>query len=387
MILYNVHTIAGNAADNIHIQNGLIAAINADSKKLPASQSTLHLHFTDALVFPGLINSHDHLDFNLFPPLGNRVYANYTEWGMDIHKNNFKEINAVMKVPQHIRIQWGLYKNLLNGITTVVNHGKQIKTNHDTIRVFQKCYTLHSVAFERWWKYKLNRPFAKPIPFAIHVGEGTDAAAGNEINTLLRWNLFKRKLIGIHGVAMNEKQAARFDALVWCPASNYFLLNSTAEIKTLKKHVPIVFGTDSTLTAGWNFWEQLRLARQSDLLTDKELIEAVTSTAAKAWNITGGSISVGAVADLVVAKKKQKHSTEAFFVIDPNDILLVIQQGSIQLFDAELKEQLQDEGVDISVFSAVQINGTIKYVRGNIGALINIIRTYYPDAVLPVSAA
>ncbi|MEI7736753.1 MAG: amidohydrolase family protein, partial [Ferruginibacter sp.] len=285
------------------------------------------------------------------------------------------------------RIQWGLYKNLLNGITTVVNHGRQIKTNHNIIRVFQKCYTLHSVGFERWWKYKLNRPFTKSIPFAIHVGEGTDTEAGKEINTLLRWNLFKRKLIGIHGVAMTAKQAAHFDALVWCPASNYFLLNSTADIKTLKKHVPIVFGTDSTLTACWNFWEQLRQARQSALLTDKELFEAVTSTAAKAWNTGGGSISVGAVADLVVAKKKLARNTDAFYAIDPNDILLVLQQGSIQVFDGELKEQLQDEGVNTSEFSAVIINGAIKYMRGNIGALINTIRTYYPGAVLPVSAA
>ena len=34
-----------------------------------------------------------------------------------------------------------------------------------------------------------------------------------------------------------------------------------------------------------------------------------------------------------------------------------------------------------------QADDTKKYVKGNIGALINIIKTYYPDAVLPVSAA
>jgi cytosine/adenosine deaminase-related metal-dependent hydrolase len=385
MILYNVHTVGGNTPENIYIRDGLIAAVSNDSKILPAGKSPVHLHFTDAVVFPGLINSHDHLDFNLFPQLGNGIYVNYTDWGMDIHKNNSKEIKAVMKIPAHLRIQWGLYKNLLNGITTVVNHGRQIKTNYDYVNVFQNCHSLHSVAFERWWKYKLNRPFAKNIPFAIHVGEGIDAAAGKEINTLLRWNLFKRKLIGIHGVSMTTKQATHFDALVWCPASNYFLLDATADIKALKKFVPIVFGTDSTLTAGWNFWDQLRQARQTDLLTDKELFEAITSTAAATWNIPGGTITAGAAADIVVAKKKAGNNTDAFYAVNPEDIQLVLQQGKIRLFDACIKEQLTDEGLDIKAFNAVNMGGVTKYVWGNIGALINAIKTHYPGITLPVT--
>ena len=385
MILYNVHTVGGETQENIYIQNGLIAAVTNDSKKIPAAKSPVHLHFTDALVFPGLINSHDHLDFNLFPQLGNKVYSNYTDWGMDIHKNNSKEIKAVMKIPAHLRIQWGLYKNLLNGITTVVNHGKQIKTNHNYIHVFQSCHTLHSVAFERWWKYRLNLPFAKKLPYAIHVGEGTDAAANNEINTLLRWNLFKRKLIGIHGVAMNAKQAAHFDALVWCPASNYFLLNATANIKELKKNVPVLFGTDSTLTASWSFWDQLRQARQTGVLTDNELFDAITSTAARTWNIPGGTITTGSAADIVVAKKKAANTMDGFYAINPEDMLLVLQQGKVRLFDAGIKEQLTDEGLDIRNFNTAIIGGITKYVWGNIGALINTIKTYYPGVTVPVT--
>ena len=54
------------------------------------------------LLFPGLINSHDHLDFNLFPQTGNRIYNNYTEWGKDIQYQNKETINAVLKIPQQI---------------------------------------------------------------------------------------------------------------------------------------------------------------------------------------------------------------------------------------------------------------------------------------------
>lgn len=116
------------------------------------------LDFNGALVFPGLINSHDHLDFNLFPRLGNRTYHNYTEWGPDIHSNNRTSIDPILAIPQHLRTQWGIYKNLLNGFTTVVNHGEYLDTANSPITVFQECYCLHSVGFEPHWKWEAQPP-------------------------------------------------------------------------------------------------------------------------------------------------------------------------------------------------------------------------------------
>ena len=42
------------------------------------------IQFENAVALPGFINSHDHLEFNSFPLLANRVYNNYTEWARDI---------------------------------------------------------------------------------------------------------------------------------------------------------------------------------------------------------------------------------------------------------------------------------------------------------------
>src|ERR1700743_1872333 len=123
------------------------------------STDNAQIDFNGALVFPGLINSHDHLDFNLFPLMGNKIYRNYTEWGRDIHANNTAVMRAVLQVPQEPRPFWGLYKNLLNGFTTVVNHGDRLTTDNSLIDVFQECHCLHSVGFERNWIWKLNQPF------------------------------------------------------------------------------------------------------------------------------------------------------------------------------------------------------------------------------------
>ena len=74
------------------------------------------------------------------------------------------------------------------------------------------------------------------------LAKGSDKAAHGEIDELIKWNLLK-KGIGryAHAVAMTEDQAKKFKAIVWCPESNYFLLDKTAPVKKLKENTPILF--------------------------------------------------------------------------------------------------------------------------------------------------
>ncbi len=336
------------------------------------------LDLNGALAFPGLINSHDHLDFNLFPPLANRVYNNYTEWGPDIQTNNRAAIDPILAIPKKLRIQWGIYKNLLNGFTTVVNHGEHLDVDNSPITVFQDCYCLHSVGFEPGWKWKLNHPAKTRKSFAIHVGEGTDPAAIREIDDLIRWNLFRRTLIGIHGVGMTEQQATAFRALVWCPASNYFLLDRTAPIDRLYDKVPILFGTDSTLTSGWNAWDQIRMARNLHLIPDDDLFATLTTNPAAAWGLNGK------IADIVIARPQPGLTgMDAFFALNPQDLLLVIHQGNIRLFDPSLLEPITEQAMTAENFQPISPNG--KYVAGDLPGLMQEIRRYCPGISFPIN--
>ena len=377
MIISKVHIIGSVGLKDIFIENDLIKKVDPHKNDLPSSIQMPMGSF----AFPGLINSHDHLDFNLFPQLGNRIYKNYKEWGDDINENNISDINAVLDIPQTLRTQWGIYKNLLNGVTTVINHGKQLKIANALITVFQDCYALHSTVYEKNWKWKLNDPFKINKPFVIHTGEGTDEAAGHEIDELIKANRFKKKMIAVHGVAMKPHQAKAFEALVWCPASNYFLLNATADVGILKNETAILFGTDSTLSAGWNIWEHIRMAKKTTCLTDTELIDTLTSVAAGIWNLNTGAITENKNADIAIAKKKQGMTeVNNFFELDPEDLLLVISNGHIRLFDECLLSQMKLPG-----FNSITINGSVKYVEGDLPALSEKIKQYYPDAIFPFS--
>ena len=398
MILSGVHILGRKGLRDIIIRDGRISLIAPSGKagapgasapqspQPPEAFAGPVLHLTGTLAFAGLINSHDHLDFNLFDHLAGRIYHNYREWGTDIHQTDGHRIAKVLRVPQSLRVRWGLYKNLLAGVTTVVHHGRPVPTTQDLISVSQHIQSFHSGSGEKGWKLKI---LTHRGPIAVHVGEGTDPSAHREIDELLRWNIWRRPLIGIHGVAMDKRQAQAFEALVWCPDSNHFLLNATARVDLLKDKTKMLFGTDSTLSASWNIWDHLRLARLEGMLSDVELLDALTFTPSSVWNLKDrGRIEEGALADVVIARppleanRALSYPWDAFFSLNPSDIMLVTHQGEIRLFDEALKEQLNVGG-----FTAVRYpeTGAIKYVKGDLPGLMKQIREYHPCAEFPVS--
>ena len=383
MILQNVNMIGNDEPVNIRINDGTITGIDPASHKKQAGNFTLT--FDNAQIFPGLINSHDHLDFNLFPQFGDRIYNNYTEWGKYIHENYKEDIALVLNIPVLLRAQLGVFKNLLCGVTTVVNHGEPSGMNDELITVFERTQCIHSVGFEKNWIAKLNNPLKWNLPVNIHTGEGTDEASEQEIDSLVKWNLLHRKLIGTHGVAMTEAQAKKFKALIWCPESNYFLLNATAPVNILNKHTNILFGTDSTLTANWNIWDHLQLAQKTKLLTDEQLYATLNINPAKTWQLDTGEIAIGKNADLIITKQKNgKQGLDAFFTTTPEDLLLVMHNGdNIRLFDESLKPQIGTEQAD--EFSKVYIDDACKYVQGDLPALMQKIKGFYPAVQFPVT--
>lgn len=378
----NLHLINSTQPVNIGVNGKLITSVNRDGIKA----DELSLNFDEAVALPGLINSHDHLDFNLFPQFGDRFYQNYTEWGAYIHQQYQKEIQQVLNIPIPLRAAWGIYKNLLSGVTTVVDHSDGVKFKSDLINVVQDYHCLHSVQFEKRWKRKLNNPLKLKYPYVMHIGEGIDKLAQQEIGELLKANFLKKQLIGVHGVAMQPQHAQKFKALVWCPQSNYFLLNHTADIKNLKQQTPILFGTDSTLTSEWNIWEHLRLAVKTAHLSTAELWESVTTAPAKIWKLNSGELAANKDADIVIAKAPG-GGYDDLYNLNPEDLLLVMHKGRINLFDHELYQQLSDQNMPLQQFDRVKVGNTYKYIAGGINRLMVQIKSYYPEAIFPVMPA
>jgi cytosine/adenosine deaminase-related metal-dependent hydrolase len=383
VLLNHLSILHSDEPVNIAIYGEKIMGIGTGD--LQSSSDPIQINFTDALAIPGLINSHDHLDFNCFSVLGTRKYDHYTAWGKHIHDAYKENIRAVLRIPKKLRSAWGMYKNLLAGVTTVVNHGGRLEIENPVIDIFQETQNLHSVDYEKNWKWKLNNPLRSPIDCVIHAGEGTNKKAAKEIDQIIKFNLLKRNLIAVHGVSMTPEQASHFKAMVWCPESNKILLDQHARIHELKKNTKVVFGTDSTLTGNWNIWKHLKLACMLQQVTDQELLDMVTSVPAKLWNLNKGSLLPKKDADIVVLKTNNKiQSIRDVFNTNPEDILLIVHRGLIRLFDKSLLPQFRAQPVNLFRYHQVNFKENTKFVEGNLPALISDIRKYYPDMHFPV---
>src|SRR5438093_13599564 len=111
MILLNVEILCTPGVRDVLIQG----------QKIP------DIDFEGALAFPGLVNSHDHLEFNCYEQLGGGTYRDYVEWGDGIHLRHAKQIAAVEAVPRSLRVRMGIAKNLLCGVTAVAHHGPRVE--------------------------------------------------------------------------------------------------------------------------------------------------------------------------------------------------------------------------------------------------------------------
>ena len=187
---------------------------------------------TGKVALPGLINSHDHLEFNLFPRLGHGPYPNYKDWAADVYRPSESPLREHLAVPKTIRLWWGGLKNLLSGVTTVCHHNPyvaEVFENSFPVSVIKRFRWSHSVAF--------GKGFGPPdagmegAPYIIHAGEGTDEQSAEEVYILDRLGLLDSHTVVVHGVAAERSGLAllgiRGAGRIWCPTSNVFTLGRT----------------------------------------------------------------------------------------------------------------------------------------------------------------
>ena len=218
----------------------------------------------------------------------------------------------------------------------------------------------------------------------VHIGEGISPAAAREPGRLQDWNLWGAEVIGIHGITLQARQARHFKALVWCPVSNLFLYAHTSAVDKFKQCTRILFGTDSTASAGWNIWDHLRVARKLAKLTDAELYGTLTETPAEVFSLPRqGRLIAGHAADICIARTSgQDNFWDAFYGVNPADLLMVLRGGRILLVDEELWPQVR--GLVQRRMDRVIIGGRTKMVAGAIAALASAIRAAHPAVTFPV---
>ena len=297
------------------------------------------------LLLPGLINCHDHLEFNLFPRLGRGPYPNATAWAEDIYHPTCSPVKEHLQVPKAARLAWGGLKNLLSGVTTVAHHNPYdaaVFDNGFPVRVVKRFGWAHSLHFSSDLVSRYRAASAR-WPFLVHAAEGTDSRAASEIQELERSGVLSSRTVLIHGVGIDcdslEILLRRRASLVWCPSSNLFMLSQTLRPEVLRSAVPICLGTDSALTCQGDLACELKVARQAGCLTAEEIYPMVTTQAARVLRLNRGEgeIREHGIADLLAVRDSGQSPAEALQDFIP---ALVVLGGRIQLVSECLAKQL-----------------------------------------------
>jgi cytosine/adenosine deaminase-related metal-dependent hydrolase len=305
-----------------------------------------------AFVLPGLINAHDHLELNNFGPVRFRDrYQNASEWIDDVDPRLDTDAALVRNrsVPIEDRLLIGALKNLLAGATTVAHHNPLHRAIDRTfpIRVVRRYGWAHSLYLDdndappgRASRSEVVRRYRRTpgdAPFLIHLAEGLDEAAGAELGRLDRLGCLGANTVAIHGVGLSDADWAlmseRGAGLIWCPASNLFLLGRTAPVRRFLDSSAasadrIALGTDSRLTGARDLLDELRAAKDTGQATPGELVEMVTRTAARLLRLGGaGRLSKGNAADLLVIPRLAEDPAEALLMCRRRDLLAVLVEG------------------------------------------------------------
>jgi cytosine/adenosine deaminase-related metal-dependent hydrolase len=298
------------------------------------------------MILPGLINAHDHLEFNLFPRLGAGPYPNATSWARDIYRPGESPVSEQLRVPKPARLTWGGIKNLVAGATTVLHHNQYhpVFRENFPVKVVERYGWSHSLAFSR----DVASDWAATPPggpFFIHACEGTDGAAAGEISRLDAAGVLGPSTVIVHGVALDREGAALLQAtgssLVWCPTSNLFTLGQTLSRDVLCSEIPIALGTDSALTGFGDLIDEIAAAQR--IVPAERVYAMVTSAAARILRLTSGEgmLRDGGAADLLIVRDEGRRPADALLGMQTEGVVV---NGRLKLVSARCAHRFQVQG-------------------------------------------
>ena len=347
------------------------------------SNSTYHLSksridLSGFTLFPGLVNAHDHLEFALFPRLGNPPYHNATDWAHDIHKNFSTTIEMHTDVPLEVRLWWGAIRNLLSGVTTVCHHNPYHPVFDDPnfpVKVVKNFDWAHSLTFSPGIT-KTHKQMLPPKPFIFHACEGVDALAYDEFIQLLDMDLIDDKTVLVHGLAMTDLDIKvlnnRGASLISCPTSNQFLFSATPSARHLKLIQRLSIGSDSSLTAQGDLLDEIRFCSQTLNLSSAKLLECITTSSAEILLLNNGEgrIDPGFSADFFAVPSFTGSPSRRLCLISWQDVELVVVNGSIRLASESMIQRLPPQLT--KHLSFLLVNSVARWIDAPIAMLIEV---------------
>jgi cytosine/adenosine deaminase-related metal-dependent hydrolase len=348
-------------------------AANAQRVSLPDRQAAA-VELTGFLLFPGLINAHDHLEFGLFPKLGHGPYRNAEQWAKDIYHPESSPIREHLEIPKPSRLWWGGIKNLLCGATTVCHHNEfrpDVFEGGFPVRVVKRYAWSHSLQFggDIASEFRRSNP---ETPFIIHLAEGTDAGSAAEVFEVDSRGLLDARTVIVHGVGLDDTGhdlvIRRRAAVIWCPGSNLFTLGRTLSPDRIRQNPRTALGSDSSLTAG-DLLDQIHTAHELGVPAE-QIFNLVTTQAADVLKLENGegSLVAGSIADVIAVPDRGLSPAATLIQLTADQIELVLLAGIPQLLSKQMGSRLHSQVR--GKLDRIVVDGSERYISAPVARLL-----------------
>lgn len=367
---------------------------------------------THGIIYPGLIDLHNHVSWNVFPcwqpghkfnnrydwhkdPDYNQLYNNpldsltSTKFKRD-SKNKIINFNLIDHTSCDMNT-YGEIRSLIGGTTSILGawkmpcihglvrnldyasgfYGKgQSDMDHIGDEIFLHLFIKDTIKIKTL-QTQLSICDTIFKAFVIHIAEGTDDTSRKEFDSLDLKGLLTSKTVIVHGIALGETEFKRMQtvgaSMVWSPHSNETLYGQTLDLPLAIKHnIPIALAPDWTITGSNNMLDELRYAaeyvRYMQLhLSDTTLVEMATINPAVIAGIDTkvGTIQKGLRADLLVIAGDPVHPYRSLLEAKEADVELVLIDGVPIYGDSTIMSQYWKT----TVLSIIPIGGKSKALK------------------------
>lgn len=318
---------------------------------------------TGGIVSPGLIDPHNHLQYNSLPPwqVGAEFEDRY-DWQGDGRYDDFKSAYDAINDAYNCEImQWAEAREVVHGTTSVVgssggacidrgvrNLDEDSSASHlDGYDVSYSSSNVDSSVEDGDGEYYAGKLASGSVDAVMnHVAEGRDGHVQGEIDTMIEAGMTGPGQVFVHATDASTVQLAQLGAtqtgIVWSPRSNLVLYGTTTPIEIAENlGVPWAIGSDWTPSGSIGQPQELAcaetwLAGKGSPLTDVELWRKATEDAARLVGAEGvlGVLAVGAAADIAVFD----YSVTPYRAIigaEESTVRLVVVAGEAMYGDAD----------------------------------------------------
>ncbi|HVU02217.1 MAG TPA: amidohydrolase family protein [Polyangiaceae bacterium] len=356
---------------------GIITCVGCDCRSKDPDASVVTC--PNGVVSPGLINTHDHVQFSQNPPhvdTGER-YEQRQDFRLGLRQHTQISYSGNATADQ---IHWAELRFVLGGATSTVGQGTALGLLRNLDKTDQEGLAQTPVVYDTFplddgngpelstgCGYGPNERTAASLDpldaFEGHVAEGIDDTSRNEFTCLAgadaSHDLLGPKTAFIHGAALlpddYRKMAESGTKLVWSPRSNLALYGDTARVTVAAREgVLLALGSDWLPTGSMNLLRELRCADDLNrtylgrFFSDRDLWKMVTVNAAvvTATDDVLGALAPHHLADLAVFDARVHPDYRAVVAANPADVTLVVRAGKVLHGDLALVTALSPDGCD-----------------------------------------